>query len=293
MKDFFKGKAFKAIICLFALVLGIIIYQAARGNYASLPEAVVGTVVTPIVNVSSKISNTVGGFFNMFLNAKDIEEENKKLKAEISELYKKSSDFEKYKSENEQLKKALEIKELRPDFEMQSAAVIGRDNEFNFYTFTVNKGSLNGIKVNNPVITNEGLVGIISHVAPTYSVVTTVLSPDVNIGIYNARTMSTGVVGGSADLAVNGNTKLKLLPRNTTLQKGDIIETSGDGGVYPEGIILGTIQTLKAENSGVSMYGVIKPVVDVTEVSDVVIIKKFSLKAETENAQEEEETLAE
>ena len=64
MKDFFKGRVFKALLCVFAVIVGIMIYQAASGAYASLPEAIVGTIVTPIVKISSGISNGVGGFFN-------------------------------------------------------------------------------------------------------------------------------------------------------------------------------------------------------------------------------------
>ena len=101
MKDFFKGKAFKAICCLLALIIGMMIYQAASGNYASLPEAVVGTVVSPIVKVSSAISDKVAGFFNSILSAGDTQKENEQLKKELSEAYKDLSDLEKYKNENE------------------------------------------------------------------------------------------------------------------------------------------------------------------------------------------------
>lgn len=289
MKDFFKGKAFKAICCLLALIIGMMIYQAASGNYASLPEAVVGTVVSPIVKVSSVISDKVAGFFNGILSAGDTKKENEQLKKELSEAYKNLSDLEKYKNENEHLKKFLEIKEQNPDYKLESAMVIGRDSSSQFGSFTVDKGSMAGIKVNSPVITHEGLVGIVSHVGPTYSVVTTILDPKINIGAYNSRTQSTGVVGGDANLYSSAKTKLRLLPRDTALLSGDIIETSGIGGMFPAGILIGTVDSIKAENSGVSMYAEISPIVDIEKVSNVMIITDFMVD-ENPNTQKQEET---
>ena len=289
MKDFIKGKVFKVIIAVVAVLIGIMIYQAASGGFASFPEAVIGTVVTPIVKVSSGISDKVAGFFNMLLTAKDTENENKELKSELSQAYDKLSDYEKYKNENEQLKEMLGIKEENPDYEMEAATVIGRDSASAFGKFTVNKGSLNSVELNDPVITDEGLVGIITHVGPTYSVVTTILDPDINVGIYNSRTQETGVVSGSAELSDKGKTKLRLLPRDTALLSGDIIETSGIGGMFPSGILLGTVDLIGAENSGVSMYAEIRPLVDVTEVSNVVIITDFSEK-QAQQSEENAET---
>lgn len=289
MKDFIKGKVFKVIIAVVAVLIGIMIYQAASGGFASFPEAVIGTVVTPIVKVSSGISDKVAGFFNMLLTAKDTENENKELKSELSQAYDKLSDYEKYKNENEQLKEMLGIKEENPDYEMEAATVIGRDSASAFGKFTVNKGSLNSVELNDPVITDEGLVGIITHVGPTYSVVTTILDPDINVGIYNSRTQETGVVSGSAELSDKGKTKLRLLPRDTALLSGDIIETSGIGGMFPSGILLGTVDLIGAENSGVSMYAEIRPLVDVTEVTNVVIITDFSEK-QAQQSEENAET---
>ncbi len=276
MKDFFKGRIFKVILCVLAVLVGAMIYAAASGGYASVPEAIVGTVVTPVLKVSSSISDSVGGFFNMLLTAKDTANENKELKKELSKAYKNLSDLETYKNENAQLKEFLEIKELNPDYKMQSAQVIGSDSSARFGSFTIDRGSSSGIKINAPVITAEGLVGIVSRVGPTYSVVTTILDPEINVGVYNSRTGETGVAGGEAKLSNDNRTKLRLLPRDTALLSGDIIETSGIGGVFPQGILVGTIENLKAENSGVSMYAVIKPIVDVDDVTNVMVLTDFS-----------------
>ncbi len=292
MKEFFKGKAFKAICCLLALIIGMMIYQAASGNYASLPEAVVGTVVSPIVKVSSAISDKVAGFFNSLLSASETQKENEQLKKELSEAYKDLSDLEKYKNENEHLKKFLEIKKQNPDYKLESAMVIGRDSSSQFGSFTVDKGSMAGIKVNSPVITSEGLVGIVSHVGPTYSVVTTILDPEINVGAYNSRTQATGVVGGDANLYSKSKTKLRLLPRDTALLSGDIIETSGIGGMFPAGILIGTVDSIKAENSGVSMYGEISPIVNVEKVTGVMIITEFLVDESPNAPAKNEETEA-
>lgn len=275
MRDFFKGKAFKIIVCVLALIFGAMIYQAVSGNYASVPEAVVGTVVTPVVELSGKLSDKVAGFFNMLLTARETRQENEQLRRELSDAYGKLGDLEQYRNENLQLKEFLGVKELHEDFEMQPATVIGRDSADRFDSFIINRGNLHGVSLNDPVITSEGLVGLVSFVGPTYSTVTTLLDDGINIGIRNARTEETGVISGTDALSREGKTKLRLLPRDTSLLSGDVIETSGVGGVFPAGLLVGTVESLHAENSGVSMYAKIRPMVEVGRVSDVMVITDF------------------
>lgn len=94
----------------------------------------------------------------------EILEENERLKEENRRLTQRQLEFDKYKLENEQLKEYLDIKEKNPDFDFETAFVIGRDPNDRFYAFTIDKGSLDGISLHDPVITEDGLVGMVVEV---------------------------------------------------------------------------------------------------------------------------------
>ena len=156
----------------------------------------------------------------------------------------------------------------------EAATLISRDNQDPYKGFTVNKGSVNGISENDPVITDAGLVGFISEVGLTTSKVSTVLSPDVVMGALDNRTSDSGVLSGSLELAQNGETKLYNLSRSCNVAVGDYVVTSGEG-IFPSGLLIGTIQTIGSDEYNTSIYAAVKPFVDIDEIRAVMVITDF------------------
>ena len=97
----------------------------------------------------------------------------------------------------------------------------------------MNSGSLRGVSVHDPVITADGLVGYVSEVQATYSVVETVLSPNLNVGVIDSRTRETGILAGSESLSGKGKTRLSYLSRNSSVAMGITLLHRGVGGVFP------------------------------------------------------------
>ena len=119
--------------------------------------------------------------------------------------------MDRYKSENETYREMLQIQEEHPTFEMEAASVIARDSSSRFYSFKIDRGSDQGIALQDPVITQAGMVGIISEVGPNYAVVTTLLDPAFKVGATATASRDPGMVEGDVGLAQEGKTKLRYL----------------------------------------------------------------------------------
>ena len=161
-----------------------------------------------------------------------------------------------------------------------SAAVISRDPAELFGGFTIDQGRLSGISVNDPVITSEGVVGWVSKVEATTSYVTTMLSPDTNIGVISKEKRESGVVSSDLLLADQGLVRMSYLTDETKLEEGDIITTTGLAGIFPKDLIVGQVKSLEVSDGGVTRCALIEPYVDVKEVHDVFVITDFYGKGE-------------
>lgn len=287
--DFFKSVKFKIIIGIFALLIGVMIYTGATQGFSSLPSKVIGIISAPFQSLSSKISTSTKNFFDKFLNADKNVKENEQLKQKLSELQNKLVEYETIKNENQQLREIVGLKKQHPDFEFEAGTVIARGPNDPFATFTIDVGSNQGVKYRDPVVTPLGLVGVVTEVGPTYSVVTAILHPDIGVGAYQTRTNDTGVVTGSVKLAEQGKCKLGLLPRQVSIAIGDIITTSGETGLFPKGLVIGTVEVIENETSGSSVYAVIQPSEDIFSVENVFVIKNFNGKSEVSSSEKKGE----
>jgi rod shape-determining protein MreC len=233
-------------------------------------------ITTPFQKLSSSISGAATGFFDKFVNADAYFNENKKLREDITKLRKELVDYDKIKDENDQLKEIAGIKEIHDDFVLESASVSGRDPNDRYGSFMIDKGKLHGISARDPVMTSDGLVGYIEEVGATFSRVTTILSPEINVGSYEVRSKDTGVITGDISLAEKGLCKLAYLPtRESSITKGGMVVTSGLSGIFPRGIIVGIVQEVKPETHGISIYATISPAARITDTKNVFVIKNF------------------
>ena len=209
------------------------------------------------------------------MNAQEYYEQNQQLREEIAELREDMVDYDKIKKENEQLKELAGLKEEDPNIQMVAATVVARDPSERFGSFTIDKGSLHGIKVRDTVITAEGLVGVVTEVGEVYSKVTTILSPELKIGAMEQGTGEIGIVTGTVALSEENSCKLSNLGTDSEIKEGDLIVTSGAGGIYPRGVIIGKAGAIQTEEHGITSYTKVTPVFDVKTVKQVFIITDF------------------
>lgn len=275
MRSFFKSTRFKGFLGFFGVLILSIIIAAATESGSSPASTVLGTVFSPLQSVSSAIADSVKDFSVYFRSSAQYQERVKELENQLGEAQKELVGYEQAKQQIALYEEFLELKEENEDFQFASASVIGSDSSDAFGSFTLNKGELDGVKVNNPVIYGKYLVGVVVKTAPTYCVVNTVLNPEVNVSAYEVRTRESGYSTTTVDLAKEGKCSLSGLVRTTAIAPGGIVCTSGVGGIYPADLIIGTVEEVRNDTTNISSYAVINTQVDFAQLRDVFIITYF------------------
>lgn len=275
MRFFFRSRKFKIMLIVTACVLVLATVSAVIGSSLTPQNSVIGAITTSVQSAVTGVSNWFSDIFKKMGDNEELMLENAKLKAQINDLTSDLVDYQKAQQENEFYKKYLGIKEKNPDYVMEPAALISRNADDPYGSFVINKGSLNGISLYDPVITESGLVGYVSEVNPSYSKVCTVLDSSIKCGGIDRRTRDVGIVSGELSLAEKGKTKMVNLLRSSGVATGDYIVTPG-GDVFPEGLIIGVVESIHNAKTDTSLYAVILPVVDFSEIRDVMVITYFS-----------------
>ncbi len=286
MRFFFRSKQFKVILTVFIVILALSIVFSIIGKVIAPQSDIAGTITAPFRSAFTSISNGVSDFFDALSGGNEVMLENAELEAEINELRNQLADYEEKSKENEFYKNYLEIKDQNPDFKFAPATLISHDASDPYKGFVINKGSSDGAAVHDPVITDAGLVGYISEVGLTTSKVTTILSPDLTLGALDNRTSDSGIIKGSLELCEKGYTKFQNLSRSCSVAVGDYVITSGEG-IFPKGILVGTIETISNDQYNTSLYASVKPFVDLDALRDVMVITEFEGQGSILDSEEE------
>lgn len=215
-------------------------------------------------------------------NEEDVRRELERLKSENAELRNQLSDYIDTKQENARLKKLLDIKKDNPSYKLTPANVIKRDANDDFYSFTLDEGTAQGISVNNPVITENGLVGWVCQADAATCKVKTILSPDTKAGAKDKQSGDNGIINGSATLCDQNLTAMTTLAENHKVKKGDMVVTSGTGGVYPGGLLIGEVQSVEFNSYDASRHAVVKPYEDIRYISTAAVITDFGTKGKVD-----------
>lgn len=278
MKDFLRhnGILILIIAVLLAAITAVASY-ALKGTANPLSNAL-GVVTTPIRNGVSSFVGWAEGVYNYSFRYQELEEENQRLRSQIAELEEKAREGEAASKENELLREALGLRAKRRDFVLESARVTARSTSNWASTLTLSKGSVQDVAAGDCVVDAAGnLVGIIDEVGSNYSVMITVVDANLQMGGIVSRTDSTAMLEGDFTLMQEGRLKMTYLPENTELLTGDLVLTSGLTGIYPSGLVVGAIESLHTDPSGMSRYAVLAPAADLDRLVEVFIIKEFDI----------------
>ena len=280
MRDFFRGKFFAAIVIILAFLLGFVVNAVFDGG-TTAPENILGTVFTPVKSVATHIGNSVEKFFRTFADYDKLKSENETLKAENDDLTVRLEKSYHLETENERLRNLLSLTEKLPEYNKTEATVVSVSDDKVSSVFTINKGSLSGIKEKDVVIASDGLVGYVRNVGVNWATVVTILDPQVAVGAFLPRTELVAMTEGHRELKGDGLCRLSYLENTSLINRGDTVVTSGLGGLYPEGITIGKISEITVSDNGLSQYGIITPSVDFSSLRSV-----YVLSAKTEEGAE-------
>lgn len=278
MKDFFRNNGLLILIIavLLAAILGVAshVLQGVPNPLAN----VLGVVTTPVRNGISSLAGWAEGVYNYSFRYEELEAENARLRKEQAELEAKAREGEAASKENERYRSLLELRPKQREFEIESASVTAYRSSNWDSTLTLSKGTEQGVEAGDCVVDEAwNLVGIISVAGSNWSTMATVVDASLEMGALISRTDSPAVLEGDFALMADGKLKLTYLPENTEFITGDLILTSSMGGNYPAGLVVGSIESIRTDASGMSRYGVIVPATDLSNLVQVFIIKEFDI----------------
>ena len=204
------------------------------------------------------------------------------LEKELEQYRKKMAEFDEYKNKVQAYEKFYGIKQKNDDYEFTYGSVISKDAADAYGSFVLNVGSKENVSVGDPVIYGEYVVGIVKKVNFSTCVVYSVLDPRVNIGAFESGTKEYGYVSGDTKLYTDDLCKLSGLDASTSVVSGGIVCTSGAGGVFPNGLIIGEVVSVKKDDVSSAYYAEVKPFCAPDNVSDVFVITSFEGQGEGE-----------
>ena len=276
MKQFFRSYTFKAFLAVLAVLLCGALMASLTVEKESPFSAAVNFVFTPINRLAAGAANGMRNLRLHFRSSTYYEAEIETLKKQLAESREKTVDYEQLQQKLELYEKFLEIKEEHADYKFCPASKISSDASDLYGSMTLNRGTLHDVHVNDPVILEKYLVGVVTAVSPTQCTVSTLLNPSVFVSAYEIRTREAGYVETTASMAKNGLVRLAGATRTTSMSAGGIVCTSGTGGIFPKDLLIGEIVEITDADENISSYAVIRPYVDFDNLIDVFIITNFT-----------------
>lgn len=275
MLQFLKGRKFRTfLVVICALLAGSAI--AFFSSKASTPVTnVVSIVFRPVQKLADTVSDKIEDAADYFRSSASYKSENERLKQKIAEYENQLVEYHDMAEKLSSYETMLGVKKENPDFELCSADVIGTDSADLFTSLIIDKGSNHDIAANDPVVYGNYLVGIVKKAYPTYSVVESILNPGVYISALESKTREVSYVSTTLDYAKNGLCVMESLDRTTSITPGGLVLTSGIGGLYPKGLIIGSVKEIGESKFELSSYAVIEPGADIDELEDVFVITGF------------------
>lgn len=276
MKKLLKSKWFIALVVLLVL--------AACAVLSLLPNSPVRKLLKPVQSVSSpaqsfvkNAGDTLSDFWAAITDGIAIREENEALKEEIADLRYQLTQNEEAALRYEELKDALHIKDTFSNYEIYGASILSRESDEWFSTIRLNAGSVDGIELaegsSYPVLDVEmNLVGRVIETSDTESRVLPLLHEGFSVaGKVNAVNGATFMVLGDAELKRQGLCLVTNIDPDVHLEPGMEIVTSGDGGLFPEGIPIGVIETVDSSNP-LQITATLRPYSQIGKLEDVFIM---------------------
>ncbi len=279
MSKFFRS-GFFIIALLIAIVLVVVPAVLSAMGLGDTVRGAFGTVVSPIRYAVNGVAEGIDGFISYFREFDAINAENRILKDRVAELERELEEAEVIKEENEWLYDYLGLGREHTDYELEAAKVIGREAGNYMTVFTLNRGSMHGIKVNMPVITDEGIVGYVSEVGGSYSKAVSIIETASSVGAYVERSGELGLVEGVFELKGRGHCQMSYLPSDADIRVGDLVMSSGIGSLYPRGLPIGRVIELTPDEYSRDLVATLEPSADLSDLRSVMILKGFTVYTE-------------
>ena len=277
MNDFFRSKTFKIIAVLLAAVLAFFLRAVYTGGLMPALSHIGGAVATPVGEFFAGIGNAIEDFFQPIFHGRELQQENEELQRQVDELTRRQADYDELKNQNDLYRRFFSISDSNADYTLEPATVIARVPDDPSGSFIINIGQSQGIVSGMPVITENGLVGIVGRVSERYCRVQTLMDPAVSIGVLDSTTLDTGILTGDAAMSEENTARLTYLRLQSEAAAGNLILTSGYGEMIPQGLTVGYLSEVSLASSGLTREGVVDLSARPENARQVFVITDFTV----------------
>jgi len=265
---FFRNyKTIIFIVILLAAILIVLSYNLKQKSPAWLIKKVVLEVAAPVQNILNASVKSVSDAWSRYLFLVGIEEENKNLKKKIDDLKAQLILYQEGYLEAERLRNLLALKDDY-NFKFVTACVIGREQVALSKTVVINKGTAHGLNAGMPVLAGSGLVGRVIDVSWHAAKILLLIDESSNIDAIVQRNRTQGIIRGAGSQGY----VLKYISKTQDVEEGDVIISSGIGGVFPKGMMIGQISHVDQQEAGLFFKINVAPSVDFSKLEEVLVL---------------------
>lgn len=277
MRNFLKNHGIWILFAAAVISVALAVMSFFSSTSSPLSN-LAGILASPFRAAYTEIATWFNDKQNYYKDTTALEAENAALKKRLAKMEKDIRQAQEANAENERLRELLNLSQRRENFEFESAYITEHAVTNWTDSLTLDKGTKHGVEVNDCVIDETGaLVGIVSEAGYNWCTVLTLVDTDTSIGAQVFRTKDLGLAVGDFSLMGEGLLRLDYLPAGCQLMAGDLVETSGLGGYYPSGLVIGSVEEIQKDDSGSASYAILAPAVDFSGLTEVFIIKSFDI----------------
>ena len=277
MKDFLKRNGLWVLFAVAVIAVSLAVMSFFTTTSSPLANAA-QVITSPFRTAFTAVADWFNDKQAYYADYKALEKENQELRDQIAKMERSVRQAEADSAENKRLRELLNLRPQEEKWELESATILERSSSNWTRSFTLSKGTDCGIAVHDAVITSEGfLVGTVSKVGTNWCTVLCITDTDTSLGALVFRTDEIGVAEGDFQLMDEGQLKLSYLSPEAQLLNGDLIVTSGLGGYLPSGLVIGSVEEVKLDDSGSTQYAVLSPSADFDALTEVFVIKDFTV----------------
>ena len=222
---------------------------------------------SPVTSVSSG----VGNYFSSISNLRSAQSDNDLLKQRVQELELEIRGKDDLTAENDRLRGLLNLKE-NSKYKVLTARVIGRDPSVWFDSSIINRGSLDGVKLNMPVVTDGGLIGRVTAVGPLTAQFDLITRDKSGVGGVVGEIGSSNILGVVAGTSKQDLVEMRYVSGSADVQPGQMVYTTGQDGIYPAGLKIGEIVEVRSGSATVPHQIYIRPSAGINTIKEVGVL---------------------
>ena len=233
----------------------------------------VGSVISPLQKIIYKANDKLKGSLDFLINFSNVKQENQELREKNAELENKLVEYNRMKDENTQLRSMFDYSQDNQNYNYLGCNIVGYSGGNISNGYIIDKGTNDGLKKDMIIITSVGLVGKITKADTNFSIVQTIMNENIAVAaMVESTRQTTGILQGGVNSKNEKLVTLSNIPMDSEIKEGDVILTSGLGGMYPKEIRIGEVISIDIDSVGLMKKALVRPYVDFDKLDGVFVV---------------------